>query len=366
MEVIKEVTYDTETGSIKIRKSLERRNNTFMNVLYGRRGLFYAFLVALSWCSSDVCTKILSNSLHPMEIACIRQCALTLTVTPLVINNNAFMKDSRAHWRLLVLRGFSGALNALFRTIACNFMSIGNVSAVTNTMPVFAAILGWVVLRERLLIKEGLMSLVAITGVVLIAQPSFLFKITNSTGDDNFIGVIFALGEAFTSAFSIVMLRRLGGIGVDIATPIAYYAVFGLIIDALLTTIWNTWTLPPCLPQRLLLLAFSPLVMGAQLFLAEASRLEKALNVSLVSLTTICISLFLQWFIFKTLPNWLSAVGMLLVLTSAVTLTILKSSKLTSNSQPEKDDLSEEERIEGEKEGDGTGEMKKEIRQKEL
>lgn len=297
----------------------------WMDILYSRRGLFFALLVAFCWCGSDVCTKVLSKSLHPMEIACLRQCILGVMSTPLVVHRSAIAVDSHGYWKLLFLRGLSGALNTLCRTLACSFMSIANVSAVANTAPVFAALLGWAVLRERIQLTEGFMSLLAITGVVLIAQPPFLFNFTSSSGEDNFVGVIFALGDAFTTAFSIVVLRKLGNKSVNILTPIAYYAVIGIVIDAALTTAMRSWTWPPCLPERLLLIAFGPLMLFAQLSLAEASRLEKALNVSLVTMLTICLSLVLQLLIFKTLPNWLSAVGTVLVLMSAVTLLMVRS-----------------------------------------
>lgn len=335
---------DSEQKCNEMTHTVTIRLGTWLDTMYNRRGLFYALIVAVCWCFLDVVTKVLARSTHPLEIAFFRQTALVFVVTPCVVyRSDVIVKDSR-YWRLLGLRGFFASVNTALRTAACIFLSIGNVSAIANTTPVFAGVLGWIILKERLTAKETVMSLVAVSGVILIAQPQFLFK-SGSSENERYVGIIFAVGDAFTQALSIVFLRKLGGKSVHFLSAIAYYAVIGMFADCVLTTVLRSWTWPPCSPERLVMISFGPLVFGAQVCLAMACKLEKALYVSLILLTTICISIVLQFLLFKEFPNWISGIGTVLILFSALSLHILRGNT-TQNLNQEEEQSEEAERSE--------------------
>ena len=55
-----------------------------------------------------------------------------------------------------------------FFFFAYNAISIGNAVIISYTWPVFAAIFGWLLLKEKMSLKNGLLLALAFAGIVLV------------------------------------------------------------------------------------------------------------------------------------------------------------------------------------------------------
>jgi drug/metabolite transporter (DMT)-like permease len=106
----------------------------------------------------------------------------------------------------LIMRGITGwaALSCFYFSLV--HLPLGEATVIQYMNPVFAAILGGVVLGERVGAREVFGIAASMVGVVLIARPEFLF------GGGHAIPVSYtmiAVGGALFSAASYVTVRRL-------------------------------------------------------------------------------------------------------------------------------------------------------------
>ena len=110
----------------------------------------------------------------------------------------------------LLLRAVVGTVTVGLNIASLHFLSLSDANALNFTWPVFALLVSFAVLGERVRRIElvGLVGTVA--GSVLVARPTFLFG-EASTGPVDPAGVAIALIGACTMGWTVVLIRKLAG-----------------------------------------------------------------------------------------------------------------------------------------------------------
>ncbi len=106
---------------------------------------------------------------------------------------------SRAPVPLLAVAGLSGATQLAF-TGAVNNTSVANVVVIVGSTPVFAAVLGWYSLRERVAVRVIAAIALTLIGIVVVVSGSF--------GTPTLDGDLLALLAIVFVAMSLVIWRR--------------------------------------------------------------------------------------------------------------------------------------------------------------
>ena len=173
---------------------------------------------------------------------------------------NAVKKERLRLIELLSLYSWNRTLKWTFSssffsgiTICCYYysltlLSLGNAIGVYNIFPVFSFFIAYLVLREPLKRIQLLILLFAMIGVVLIAQPTFLFGDFSSNSSNNkqsnesesliMFGYAICILGAITQALSMIFTRKLKNIGNDIllgtlyihAVALAFWGLFGSVV----------------------------------------------------------------------------------------------------------------------------------------
>ncbi|SPQ93460.1 unnamed protein product (mitochondrion) [Plasmodiophora brassicae] len=86
-------------------------------------------------------------------------------------------------------------------------VQLGLATVLYFTTPIFSFVAGYALLRERVSCRDTMAALMAILGVVLIAQPDMLFVGDHDAPETWY--AILCLGAAFSSAGGMVAMRRL-------------------------------------------------------------------------------------------------------------------------------------------------------------
>ncbi|XP_010172629.1 solute carrier family 35 member G1 [Antrostomus carolinensis] len=112
----------------------------------------------------------------------------------------------------LFFRGVLGSSAMILLYYAFQVMPLADATVITFSSPVFTSLLAWIFLKEKYSIWDLLFTLFAITGVVLIARPPFLFG-SNVTGiegsyTDHLKGTIAAVTSTVSAASTFVILRK--------------------------------------------------------------------------------------------------------------------------------------------------------------
>ncbi|MEP0322638.1 DMT family transporter [Bauldia litoralis] len=131
---------------------------------------------------------------------------LTLTALALVLRRP--LPKGAGHWTMVAIVGFGAtALGFLGMFHAAEFVSPGIATVIANTQPLLAAMLGSIVLKERLT-KLGMTGLIlGFVGILSIAAPELV-----SGGQKTYIvGIAYIMLAALGITVSNVVIKRIAG-----------------------------------------------------------------------------------------------------------------------------------------------------------
>lgn len=173
-----------------------------------RRGLaivptFVLFVaVASFWAMNTVAMRVAGRTVPPLTVAATRAVVGGLVLTAVARRNRADWPRGRAEWAGITaiavpMTGLSTAL--LF--LAARNVPAGLVAIITNTMPLFVAVLAPLLLREKTTVRSLVGIAIGLFGTVLVAWRAI-------EGEVRPLGVAFAVGAAATSALGSIMYKR--------------------------------------------------------------------------------------------------------------------------------------------------------------
>ena len=192
-----------------------------------------------------------------------------------------------------------GASTICFVSAIAN-TTVANTLVILATMPLFAAGIGWIVLRERVRLATVAAMMLALAGIIVI--------FADSLGGGTWVGNLFALGVAFLQSISLVMLRR-----ADRPLALETVGASGLLAAPCALVMAAPWAVTG---PDLAIVAFQGLIqipLALTLFLS-GTRYIRAAEVALLSLVETILGPLWAWIGVGEVPTRLAFVGGMLVL----------------------------------------------------
>lgn len=178
--------------------------------------------------------------------------------------------------------------------------TVASVSFIISAGPLFAALLGWVLLRERVS---------PVTWVVIIgAAVGMGLMFADGLAGGRFLGTLIALGLPTTFALMVVMIRKAGDVDMLPATCLA--GVVGLVAGF---TLSDTLVVSRHDLVVLLILGIGQLGVGF-MFITLGTRHVPAAEAALLALSETVLAPIWAWLFLSEIPAPLAMVGGLLVL----------------------------------------------------
>jgi drug/metabolite transporter (DMT)-like permease len=188
--------------------------------------------------------------------------------------------------RILWMRSIAGSISLVCAFYAMTHMPVSDVLTITNTFPIWVALLSWPLLRERPGIGVWIATGCGVVGVVLVQQPHIR--------EGNFACVA-ALVSSFATAIAMIGLHRLKEVDPP-AIVVHFSAVSCLFSGAALFCFqppeavdWNLGAL-----SLVMLLGIGVTASIGQLCLTKAFTAGPAARVSVVGLTQIVFAAVLE------------------------------------------------------------------------
>src|SRR5256886_4142694 len=210
--------------------------------------------VSLAWGLSWPAMKIALNEIPPfsMRVGTSGLATIALFALALMQGRTVSVKSSVARAHLMVAGCLNIAGFTLFTAFAQVATATSRVAILAYTMPIWAALLAYPVLGERLSVARGVSLLLGTVGLAVLIYPLM--------GSSDLIGLVFALAAAVSWATGTVYLKW-ARIETD---PIAV-AIWQLVVGFLITIagvliVEGSPHLGPVQPPALWGLAFSRLV----------------------------------------------------------------------------------------------------------
>jgi drug/metabolite transporter (DMT)-like permease len=211
---------------------------------------------------------------------------------------------------LLACAGFFAAGSTFYLT-ALEGALVANVSCLTASAPVFAALLSWIFLRERGDGRIWLATILAIGGIAVIFMQGVAFN------QQNLIGNVVALLTAFCFAGQTVALRRYRSVDMVPAIAIGAIAVF-------LTLGVAMGNLPISAHDLQIVLLMGAVQLAAPIALyVYAARHVSAMQLSLISLLDVVFNPLWAWIGVGEVPERNAFIGGA-VIVGAVLLTLVR------------------------------------------
>lgn len=280
-------------------------------------GLSYMVGAAFFFSLMSLQVKIVGQRLPSAEVVFARN-LFSLIVTWQMLRSRGVVPWGTRKG-LLLLRGLAGFLALLCLFYALPRLPLADVTVIHFTNPVFTGLLAAVVLGESLSRKDVGGTLLSLAGVVLVAQPSFLFGAT--TGSLALVPVAVTLAGALLAAIAYTTVRKLAA--TEHALVIVFY--FPLVsVPAALPFMWGT-ALWPTPVEWLLLLGIGVCTQIAQVLLTKGLQQERAGRAMSMSYIQIVFAAIWGLLFFREVPDLLSIAGAVLIVGG--TLLVARSGK---------------------------------------
>ena len=267
----------------------------------------------LFFSAMSVFAKLAGERLPTMELVLAR------VVVTLVMSWWAIRSLGIDPWgnnkRLLLARGFAGFMGLSCYFYAINHLPLADATVIQFCNPMLAALIAVFALREALRGTDVLATLLSMVGVVLVAQPTFLFA--SGAALDPLAVVIGVVGAIF-SAISYVVIRRLGATEHHMVVVLYFPLVTGPASVPLLALEGIVW---PEGVEWLLLLGIGVAAQLGQIEITKGFKLETAGRASAVTYLQIVLAYTWGILLFGEYPNALSILGAILVVAGVFSVT---------------------------------------------
>lgn len=124
-------------------------------------------------------------------------------------------------WFDLFMRALSGTCGIFANFYAISHIPVGDAMALNKTAPFFTLLLSWVLIGERITLRQSLCVSGAFVGAMLVVKPGAEGAFSGSA----FIG----LASGFFAGAAYAFLHKLGRAGVDGAFIILFFSVFSCV-----------------------------------------------------------------------------------------------------------------------------------------
>lgn len=286
-------------------------------------GLRYMAYGAFWFSLMSLLVKLAGQRLPSIQIVLIR--ALITLGLSWVLLRRARVPLLGHQPRLLVLRGFLGALALTCFYYSLVHLPLAEATVIQYTNPVFTALIAGLVLGERLGWKQGACIAASLAGVLLIARPGAL---AGAGAALNPTYVAIALIGALFSASAYVTVRKMG----TSEHPLVVVFYFPLVtVPLALPFVLPVWT-SPTPPEWAALAGIGVTTQIAQVYMTRGLQLEPAGRATAVGYLQIVFAATWGAIIFAEWPDRWSIAGALVILGS--TLLLVRSRRSPREPRP--------------------------------
>jgi len=236
------------------------------------KGVFLVFVATVLFSLSGIFVRLLTAA-DPWKISFYRAGSMTVTVLvflAVLYGRQTWRRFAALDRRALFAVSIFFALGSTLYILAISRTSIANVSCLTATAPVFAAVLAWLLLGERSSVVAWVATGVALLGIYVI------FRDQIGAGDQ--LGNAIALVVAFSFAGQTVALRKYRA--TDVLPAICFG---GIMVCTAMPVLGDEFAVSPHDLQLILVMGVVQLAAPIVLYV-RAARHVPAMQMTLISL----------------------------------------------------------------------------------
>ena len=270
-----------------------------------QQGILFIILAGFFFASMSFFVR-LSGDLPTMEKAFFRNAVAVLVAAFMLARTKEGFHVQKGSWPDLLMRSFFGTVGLICNFYAVDHMNIADANILNKLSPFFAILMSYFILKEKANKVEWACVVVAFIGAVFVVKPAFNMQFVNAM-----IGVIGGLGAGIAYTF----VRKLGKKGERGPMIVMVFSAF----SCLCTLPFLIAEFQPMKAVQLLCLLMAGVsAAGGQIFITKAYTKAPAKEISVFDYTQVLFAAFLGFVFFGQIPDWMSLVGYLIIIGSAI------------------------------------------------
>ena len=255
-------------------------------------------LSVIAFAVMNAVVKYLS-AFNVYQIVFFRSIGTLVFTVPLILKSKISILGNRK--KMLLLRAIVGVISLTCFFQSLNYLPVGTSVSIRYTSPIFAAILAFILLKEKIKTIQWFLFLLAFTGVLII----------KGFGTDvNSIGLIFVLITAVFQGLVFVLIRKIS----DQDHPLViinYFMITAFIFGGLMSI--NNWK-DPNSSEWILLLSLGVLGYIGQLYMTKAFQTNETNLVAPLKNLEVIFAIVIGTIWFGETYNLLTLLGVFLIL----------------------------------------------------
>ena len=261
----------------------------------------------------------LSGDLPTPEKGFFRNFIAFIFALIIILKNRDGFTFQKKNLPLLIGRSLAGTLGILGNFYAVDHLALGDASILNKMSPFFAIVFSLIFLKEKLTLPQVAILAGAFTGAMLVVKPSF----QNAELFPSLCGLFG--GIAAGAAYS--MVRALGKRGEKGSFIVLFFSgVSCITMIPLMIFDFKMFT-----PIQLLMLILAGLsAAGGQFSITAAYTYAPAREISVYDYSQIVFASGLGFFVFGDIPDMLSLLGYMVIVTMAIVMFLYNNRKVGS------------------------------------
>lgn len=253
----------------------------------------------------DTMAKLMTESLHPIQVVWSRQSGLLLGVLGLIAWRGFGVLKS-ANPRLQVGRGVLAAISATLFIIAVSHVPLADAVAITFVAPFLVTLMGALILREPVGWRRWTAVIIGFLGTLVVIRPGM--GVVHPAA-----GLLVVAAAAF--AMRQVLSRFLAGAD-STQTTVAYTAIVSWVLLSLpLVFVWQT---PQSGTQIIILCAMAVMGAFAEILVIMALDAAQAVVVAPVQYSLLIWGTMYGYLVFGQLPDSWTLVGAIIIVSTGL------------------------------------------------
>ncbi len=211
-------------------------------------------------------------------------------------------------WGDLILRCVFGTIGIFANFYALTHIPVGNAMALNRTAPFFTLLMGWILLGQRMTLRQMLCVAGAFAGAMFVIKP----------GDGMLSGhALIGLFGGFGAGAAYAFLHKLGKAGIDGAFIIFFFSVFSCVACVPFLV---CGFVPMSLLQIGVLLAAGACAALGQFGITWGYRFAEPRQVAVYDYAGIIFAALLGFLAFGQIPDFLSLIGFAVIIVMGLVL----------------------------------------------
>ena len=252
------------------------------------------------------------NEFSAYQIVFFRSMGTLFFTIPLVLKMKIPILGTNKKW--LLLRGLAGVISLTCFFQSLQYLAIGTAVSLRYTSPIFAAVLAFVFLKEKVKPVQWFLFLIAFVGVLIIKG----FGV-----DVNAIGLVLIMLSAFFLGLIFVVIRKIG----DSEHPLViinYFMVMAFVFGGVMSI--NHWKQPNGM-EWILFLSLGVFGYVGQLYLTKALQSQETNVIAPIKYLEVVFMIAIGAFWFDEIYTIWTLLGVFLILFGLIYNVYLKRSK---------------------------------------